>query len=433
MLVSSFLSAALAATATLAAPQQIPLGATSSAPSRLASLISPTLGSAFGKLESTLAALPVEHLVQLEEHVNSLSDKRLVQFEEDGEQFEITEGAKALLTLLDKHFVDVTDDNADMVWTTTPEYKYPSTLSHNAKELKSLFKLISIEEMKAFIAKFSSFFNRYYRSNYGLESQQYLLSHLKSLHKQYNPSANITFREFKHSSWDQKSIIVRWAPSPSSRSEDDTAAANAPPVILSAHQDSTNSLPFLRAPGADDDGSGTTALVQAFTALLKAGGAPTTHPVELHLYSAEEGGLLGSGEVARSYMGEGKQIRAMYHMDVVAYVKPGTKPVVGLITDGVNDNLTDFMELLINEYAQIPVARTRCGYACSDHGSWTKTGSPSACLSEGRFEDSNPNMHSSSDVFDRPEYSFEHIEQFVRIALGYITELAGFEVKKEKA
>ncbi|GAA5915725.1 hypothetical protein JCM6882_004128, partial [Rhodosporidiobolus microsporus] len=281
------------------------------------------------------------------------------------------------------------------------------------------------------IAKFSSFFNRYYRSNYGVESQQYLLSHLKSLHKSHNPSANITFREFKHSSWDQKSLIVHWSPtSPSSNSSEE--AANAPVVILSAHQDSTNRLPFLRAPGADDDGSGTTALVQAFTAMLKSGGGPTTHPVEFHLYSAEEGGLLGSGEVARSYMGEGKQIRAMYHVDVVAYIKPGTEPVVGLITDGVNENLTAFMKLVIGEYAQIPVATTQCGYACSDHGSWDKLGFPAACLSEGKFADSNPNMHSTADVFDRPEYSFEHIGQFVRVALGYISELAGFEVGKKE-
>ncbi|GAA5907414.1 hypothetical protein JCM6882_003853, partial [Rhodosporidiobolus microsporus] len=147
MLVSTVLSAVLAATATLAAPQQIPLGATASAPVRLARLVPPTLGSAFTQLEATLAQLPVEHLVQLEEHVNSLGEKRLVQFEDEGERFEVTEGAKALLTLLDQRFVDVTDD-VERVAYATPEYTYPSSLSHSAKELKPLFKLISIEEMK---------------------------------------------------------------------------------------------------------------------------------------------------------------------------------------------------------------------------------------------------------------------------------------------
>lgn len=42
------------------------------------------------------------------------------------------------------------------------------------------------------------------------------------------------------------------------------------------------------------------------------------------------------------------------HRDVVAYVKPGTTPAIGVITDGVNLDLVEFMELLIDEYATIP-------------------------------------------------------------------------------
>lgn len=177
-------------------------------------------------------------------------------------------------------------------------------------------------------------------------------------------------------------------------------------------------------------------------------------------FSAEEGGLLGSGEVAKSYREEGKKVKAMFHMyavvhwipllsslvssktdnnvcpfskplhapltsiysssipkrDVVAYVKPGTTPVIGLITDGVSDDLTEYMKLLIDEYAQIPygkllltlsvslnddilndyltgtgnTATTQCGYGCSDFASFTKNGFRSTCLAEGKFADSNP-------------------------------------------
>jgi leucyl aminopeptidase len=39
-----------------------------------------------------------------------------------------------------------------------------------------------------------------------------------------------------------------------------------------------------RAPGADDDGTGTVNLIEALRALLAAGFAPTT-PVEFHWYS----------------------------------------------------------------------------------------------------------------------------------------------------
>lgn len=179
------------------------------------------------------------------------------------------------------------------------------------------------------------------------------------LHRKHNPNANLTFTEFQHSSWDQKSVIVRWSPRASN-----STAHSAPVIILSAHQDSTGPLPFLRAPGADDDGSGTVALVEVLSVLLQSGWEPTDSAVEWMLFSAEECGLCASSEVVKSYRAQRREIRAMYHMDVTAYIRPGTEPVIGLITDGVSPTLTDYMELLIDEYATIPAARTQCGYAC---------------------------------------------------------------------
>jgi hypothetical protein len=34
-------------------------------------------------------------------------------------------------------------------------------------------------------------------------------------------------------------------------------------------------------------------------------------------------------------------------------------------------------------------------------------------------------MHTAQDTIDRPEYSLEHVREFVRIGLGYVVELAG--------
>lgn len=75
-------------------------------------------------------------------------------------------------------------------------------------------------------------------------------------------------------------------------------------------------IPFLPAPGADDDGSGTVTILEAYRALLAAEYLPET-PVEFHWYSAEEGGLLGSQAIAQRYAEEGKQVKAMVQMDMV--------------------------------------------------------------------------------------------------------------------
>jgi leucyl aminopeptidase len=101
-----------------------------------------------------------------------------------------------------------------------------------------LFKSISLDTMKAFLTKFTSFHTRYYRSQSGRDSQVYLLEHLKELHKSLNPKAKLTFREFQHE-WIQKTIIVRWEPETKGIDYKDEEV-----VILSAHQVSV-SLSFL--------------------------------------------------------------------------------------------------------------------------------------------------------------------------------------------
>lgn len=94
-----------------------------------------------------------------------------------------------------------------------------------------------------------------------------------------------------------------------------------------SHPDSTNLLPFLPAPGADDDASGTTSILSAFKSLVESGFKPTHSPVELHWMSAEEGGLLGSQAIAQDYASRGVKVRAMLQMDMTAVsTSPPSQP-----------------------------------------------------------------------------------------------------------
>lgn len=74
--------------------------------------------------------------------------------------------------------------------------------------------------------------------------------------------------------------------------------------------------PFLPAPGADDDGSGSVTILESYRALL----AADFHPqktVEFHWYSAEEGGLLGSQAVAKDYQSRNANVIAMSQVSLV--------------------------------------------------------------------------------------------------------------------
>ncbi|KAF8528279.1 hypothetical protein JB92DRAFT_2656461, partial [Gautieria morchelliformis] len=71
-------------------------------------------------------------------------------------------------------------------------------------------------------------------------------------------------------------------------------------VILGVHLDSTNLIPFLPAPGADDDGSGSVTILEAYRALISTGFQPNK-TIEFHWYSSEEPGLLGLQVIAKAY------------------------------------------------------------------------------------------------------------------------------------
>jgi bacterial leucyl aminopeptidase len=73
-------------------------------------------------------------------------------------------------------------------------------------------------------------------------------------------------------------------------------------------------FPLLPAPGADDDGSGTVTILEAFRVLAEAGFVPLNGPVEFQWYAAEEGGNLGSLPIARYKKESGATVGAMLEL-----------------------------------------------------------------------------------------------------------------------
>jgi len=182
--------------------------------------------------------------------------------------------------------------------------------------------------------------------------------------------------------------------------------------------------PFLPAPGADDDGSGSVTILESYRALLAADFHPE-RSIEFHWYSAEEGGLLGSQAVAQAYEGR-VNVLAMSQFDMTAWVKRGTREEVGIITDFVDLPLTEFNKQLVDTYLAIPWVETQCGYACSDHASWRKAGFPSSFTIESTFGNSNKNIHSANDRIDvSDEFSFDHMLEFSKLAVAFVVELGG--------
>jgi len=226
----------------------------------------------------------------------------------------------------------------------------------------------------------------------------------------------ITIKEFPHT-WGQNTIIVRIAGS---------SKVDSGVVVIGAHQDSTNMWPFMPAPGADDDGSGTVTILEAYRAIIAADYRPL-RTIEFHWYSAEEGGLLGSQAVAKDYAARSVRVFAMSQFDMTAWVKKGTREEVGIITDFTDSGLTEFNKKLVDAYLDIPFAETKCGYACSDHASWQKAGYPAIFTIESAFENSNRFIHSTNDRIDiSDEFKFTHMLEFSKLAVAFAVELGSY-------
>ncbi|RCI00568.1 Leucine aminopeptidase 1 [Rhizopus azygosporus] len=338
--------------------------------------------------------------------------RRLIQYSDDVPPKWMTESDKSALLRAGIKFMDITDHPNTPVTSFAAEIPAIPTKAIYQQEAEPFIGNLTTDTMETVLTHFTSFRNRYYKSKYGAESCRWLIQQIRDI---ASGNDHVSVKEFKHS-WDQFSIIARF--------EGSSKDLENEVVIVGAHQDSVNMwLPsFGRSPGADDDGSGTVTILEAFRSLVHNGFKPE-RPVEFHWYSGEEAGLLGSQDVADKYYQDGKRVVAMLQNDMTGFIgKNKDKEVIGIVTDHVDEKLTDFLKALVDTYAAIPYSLTECGYACSDHASWRKLGFPSAFTIESEFDNSNPYIHTTRDVIEN--LSFDHMKEFAKVAVGFAVELS---------
>lgn len=298
-----------------------------------------------------------------------------------------------------------------------PVYNYP-TKATQAELVEPLVAKINLDSVKSNLGQFTSFYTRYYKSSSGFESANWLYGTVEELLVPL-PPASFSLKKIHHDGWDQYSIVVS------------IFGESEQKVVVGAHQDSINLLfpNLLRAPGADDDGSGTVTTLESLRLVVEAisSGAFVPHnTLEFHFYSAEEGGLLGSIDVFNRYFAENATVVGMLQQDMTGYtagtVDAGIEPHFGLITDYTSSGLNDFIKVVIESYCAIPYHETECGYACSDHASALENGYPASFLIESEFKYTAKQIHLTADTMDRLD--FDHIKEHIKLTVGYAVELS---------
>ncbi|WP_282081299.1 M20/M25/M40 family metallo-hydrolase [Aquimarina algiphila] len=200
-------------------------------------------------------------------------------------------------------------------------------------------------------------------------------------------------------------------------------------VIIGGHIDSTaRNNNNSNAPGADDNASGISTITEAARVLFAMDFKPK-RTVEFMAFAAEEVGLRGSKEIAEDYKSRNVNVVSYMQLDMTNY--KGSTNDVYVSTDSYNDDtLNDFLIQLMNYYNasgthKITYGTSQCNYGCSDHYSWAQQGYDVTFPFEATFNESNPNIHTTRDTFDRsPTPNATHAAKFAKLALEYLIEIS---------
>ncbi len=254
--------------------------------------------------------------------------------------------------------------------------------------------------------------NRYYVNASGEQSALWIRDQWQALAA---GRSDVTVTTYSHAGYVQPSVILTI----------DGALLPDEVVVLGAHLDSiqsgaNNSDPATLAPGADDDASGIATLTEVIRVLMANGFTPD-RTVKFMGYAAEEVGLRGSGDIAADHAAANTDVVAVMQLDMTAY--NGSVEDIVLIDDYTDTTLTSFVIDLIETYQpSLSWTYTTCGYACSDHASWTAEGYPAAFPFEARFGQYNPTIHTVNDTVATLGNSAAHALKFAQTALAFTVE-----------
>ncbi|TEB35761.1 Zn-dependent exopeptidase [Coprinellus micaceus] len=201
-------------------------------------------------------------------------------------------------------------------------------------------------------------------------------------------------------------------------------------VIISGHYDSRGSFGSARAPGGDDDGSGTTGILSIARTIARK--RIKFHAnVELCTFAGEEQGLLGSRAYAKSLRAQNASVVLMIQADMTAYRAPGEPLQLGLPERIGTPEVTD----LVGNVSGLYSPELHVGYSaacCSDHQSFIEQGFPASQVFERAGPIADPMYHNSGDLSEREGYDVNQLYAIAKVQFASVLHVAGFEIEEDE-
>lgn len=163
---------------------------------------------------------------------------------------------------------------------------------------------------------------------------------------------------------------------------------------ITAHLDATSDTPYLKAPGADDNGSGS-AMVLETARILKDFNA--SHTLRFILFTGEEQGLIGSSFYASYADSLNMPLRGIINFDMVGYTDDANIDL-SISTNQPFAWLVDFQKVMADTYTALTVHLSYSAAPGSDHWPFLMHGFPASFSIEYSGSHWYPYYHTTKDT-----------------------------------
>lgn len=190
-------------------------------------------------------------------------------------------------------------------------------------------------------------------------------------------------------------------------------------VVVGGHYDSTSSSSD--APGADDNASGTAAVMEIARILSE---HQFNYTIIYCAWTAEEIGLYGSGQWASDAAAAGMEIVGYLNLDMIGYLKEGSEYHTDIMAPASAQPLVEFYNSVVDLYVEdfTTYNGTMVG-GDSDHTSFNNNG----YMGIFPFEDSNdysPYIHTTNDIIGPSVNNPTLAGKFTQAGVAFVTTLA---------
>lgn len=305
--------------------------------------------------------------------------------------------------------------NANAQITHLFEHTYPKVEQENAR-IRSLINQVSVDSLRATIEHLQSYHTRRWDSRMVYEVQDWLCD---------------TYRGLGIDSLSLHDFVVSYQDSLYETSDNVIAIQKGlvypnEYVVCGAHYDSYNLSPghpdSLRAPGADDNASGVSGVLEMARLLSQ---CKFERSIMYCNWSAEEIGLKGSEAYAKDCAERLVDIVGYFNLDMIGYLKEGSDIHVHLMYTTRDSLIANYVFNFSEIYfPEMPIRQNWLTWGDSDYSSFNRSGYAAVHTFED-VHDSSPFIHTPDDILGVSVNNMDQAKRFTELNLGLVATLAG--------